>query len=532
MSSFDFFDEIYCINLDIRIDRWEHAQKEFEKLGILNRVIRFSAIKKDDGRVSLIKSNITILKMTKAKVLNKLIKCLEEFFEKVFPIDNIQRLLFAELDKNTNAGLNFLDFLSDLIYVKIMNKDVDPIPSIFDLIAKEKDNIKNLNDLKIFVSKEIKLLVNPILENYEVFFPIDNIQIISKIPPFNEIHFFNRQIDNSYIGKLGKTPTSFENWMRITIEAHGVDHALYISENLIKKYKNFGILKNINFKIIRKNFIIYKNNRKIKSSFSIEHLRLHEITNLDLAKFNELQDFLTNLESNLNQGDFQRTFAITDLLSKIQNTYDFTDQLTFLWMIIETLNENESYIMEISKIFTIIDEIKIIQNFYMYFFRIIMNNWEDFKKDYLSLTKLDNFPQDFTSTNFINSLEILSDALQNNYLKQVMKKFSERSTLSHCKRIELQNLLNLKLLFSVYKYRNQYFHSGTYNLKELRNVIPNLFQKLSFVIELYVSYLIANKNKNFEDFKTKWNSCYESLLIQLKNNTKYSECFPNLLDLL
>lgn len=466
------------------------------------------------------------------KILNSLINFLEELFEKVLPIDTILKLLFTELEKNTNAGLNHLDFLSDLLYVKIMNKNIDPIPSIFDLISKEKDNIKDLNDLKNFISKEFKLLVNPILKDYDVFYVIDKLNIISKIPPFNEIHFFNRIIDNSYIEKLGKTLPSFENWMRITVKAHGVEHALYLSENLIKKYKNFGILKNINFKIIRNNFIIFKNNKKIKSYFSIEHLRLHEIRNLDRSKFKELQEFLTNLESNLNQGEFQKTFAMTDLLSKIQNTFDFTDQLTFLWMIIETLNENESYIKEITKIFTIIDEIKLIQNFYMLFYPIIINNWKNFKTDYLSFSKLVNFPRDFTSTEFINSLEILSGAIQNNYFKQVMKKFSERSPISHCKRIELKNNLNLKLLFSVYKYRNQYFHSGTYNLKELRKVIPNLFQKLSFVIELYVSYLLANKNKNFEDFKTKWNSYYESLLIQLKNNTKYSECFPKLLELL
>lgn len=41
----DFFDAIYCINLDERTDRWKHCLVEFEKLGISDRVIRFSAIK-------------------------------------------------------------------------------------------------------------------------------------------------------------------------------------------------------------------------------------------------------------------------------------------------------------------------------------------------------------------------------------------------------------------------------------------------------------------------------------------------------
>lgn len=42
-NPFDYFDKIYCINLDSRPDRWELAQKEFKKIGILDRVERFSA---------------------------------------------------------------------------------------------------------------------------------------------------------------------------------------------------------------------------------------------------------------------------------------------------------------------------------------------------------------------------------------------------------------------------------------------------------------------------------------------------------
>ena len=44
-NPFDYFDAIYCINLDERTDRWEHSLKQFEKLGISDRVERFSAIR-------------------------------------------------------------------------------------------------------------------------------------------------------------------------------------------------------------------------------------------------------------------------------------------------------------------------------------------------------------------------------------------------------------------------------------------------------------------------------------------------------
>ena len=44
-NPFDFFDEIYCINLDERPDRWEHSCKQFEILEISEKVKRFPAIK-------------------------------------------------------------------------------------------------------------------------------------------------------------------------------------------------------------------------------------------------------------------------------------------------------------------------------------------------------------------------------------------------------------------------------------------------------------------------------------------------------
>ena len=47
-NPFDFFDKIYCINLDHRTDRWKNVQTEFEKLGISDRVKRISAVNRED----------------------------------------------------------------------------------------------------------------------------------------------------------------------------------------------------------------------------------------------------------------------------------------------------------------------------------------------------------------------------------------------------------------------------------------------------------------------------------------------------
>lgn len=48
-NPYDFFDKIYCLNLNESKDRWATVSKEFETIGIDNRVIRLSAPKADDN---------------------------------------------------------------------------------------------------------------------------------------------------------------------------------------------------------------------------------------------------------------------------------------------------------------------------------------------------------------------------------------------------------------------------------------------------------------------------------------------------
>lgn len=68
-SLFDYFDAIYCINLNHRTDRWKAVQKEFEKIWILDRVIRFSAIETpENGAIGCLLSHRAIIQ--KAKEMN------------------------------------------------------------------------------------------------------------------------------------------------------------------------------------------------------------------------------------------------------------------------------------------------------------------------------------------------------------------------------------------------------------------------------------------------------------------------------
>ncbi len=182
MNSFNFFDEIYCINLDYRTDRWEHAQKEFEKVGILKRVKRFSAIKEDDGRVGIIKSNLAIVKMAKSKGLNNVlvfeddVKFIvdnpEKYLKKaIAQIGNLDWALFY-LGANTHEKLikikpnllllkNAYSVHSMAYNKKIYNKFIRKYKKL-NFIKKHQDILDVFLAAKI-QSKQVCLMVNPML---------------------------------------------------------------------------------------------------------------------------------------------------------------------------------------------------------------------------------------------------------------------------------------------------------------------------------------------------------------------------------
>jgi GR25 family glycosyltransferase involved in LPS biosynthesis len=105
-NSFDFFDKIYCINLDERTDRWEHAQEQFKSINILDKVERFSAIKDTDGRIGIIKSNLKILKISKYKNFKNLLIFEDDIQFINNPIENLT--LALEQLKTLNFSLFYL----------------------------------------------------------------------------------------------------------------------------------------------------------------------------------------------------------------------------------------------------------------------------------------------------------------------------------------------------------------------------------------------------------------------------------------
>ena len=65
MSLLDNFDKVYCINLDSRKDRWKECVIEFNKIGILDEVERFSAVKHERGIAGCTLSHYEIIKKCK-----------------------------------------------------------------------------------------------------------------------------------------------------------------------------------------------------------------------------------------------------------------------------------------------------------------------------------------------------------------------------------------------------------------------------------------------------------------------------------
>lgn len=70
-NMFDFFDKIYCINLQKRTDRWQACEAVFNELGITDKVVRFEAsdfsndtsiIEIHRGRCGCAQSHINIIK--------------------------------------------------------------------------------------------------------------------------------------------------------------------------------------------------------------------------------------------------------------------------------------------------------------------------------------------------------------------------------------------------------------------------------------------------------------------------------------
>jgi len=98
----DYFDNIYCINLDRRPDRWLECQSEFKKLNIENQVTRFSAFDMNPGIAGCTRSHYEVIKLAKSKN-EKNILILEDDFSTV--CDNVWSYFDKALEQMSNKNI-------------------------------------------------------------------------------------------------------------------------------------------------------------------------------------------------------------------------------------------------------------------------------------------------------------------------------------------------------------------------------------------------------------------------------------------
>lgn len=123
MQTFDFFDMIVCINLFKRKDRWELALKEFNKLGIEDRVFRISAIEKENAAYGCHLSHAKSLQFAKDLEAENIL-----IFE-----DDVE--FFPNAVENLNQALVELPPDWDMLYLGA-NLDRYPAYQISDHLAK------------------------------------------------------------------------------------------------------------------------------------------------------------------------------------------------------------------------------------------------------------------------------------------------------------------------------------------------------------------------------------------------------------
>lgn len=85
----DYFDAIYCINLEKRKDRWIAAKEEFKKIGIDNKVVRFSAFESQIKHVWCAISHYQIIQIAQQSWYNNVLVLEDDI---IFNLEKIKYL--------------------------------------------------------------------------------------------------------------------------------------------------------------------------------------------------------------------------------------------------------------------------------------------------------------------------------------------------------------------------------------------------------------------------------------------------------
>ena len=91
---FEFFEKIVCINLDERTERWTSALIEFSRVGITDRVSRFSGIKNELGHLGCRDSHLAVIQSALDQQLNNILILEDDIVFSDDCIEVLQRAIF------------------------------------------------------------------------------------------------------------------------------------------------------------------------------------------------------------------------------------------------------------------------------------------------------------------------------------------------------------------------------------------------------------------------------------------------------
>jgi GR25 family glycosyltransferase involved in LPS biosynthesis len=175
----DFFDEIYCINLEDREDRWLEVQEEFKKLNI--KAKRFKAIKNENGALGCKQSHLKIIQEAKDRNLKNIL--IFEDDVKFVTVDDIHLVIDSTLKQLNDLNWNMFYFGASIhpelgIIEKVSNNILKTNfaytthayavnSNVFDYILTE--SLNNNSSIDVFYSEKVvgdlqnSFVINPMI---------------------------------------------------------------------------------------------------------------------------------------------------------------------------------------------------------------------------------------------------------------------------------------------------------------------------------------------------------------------------------
>lgn len=122
LNSIKDIKNVYYINLDSRLDRKNHVEKELEKIGF-KEINRFSAIKMDNGAIGCSMSHLNLLEMAYSKDLDHILIVEDD-------------ILFTNIESFINQFNRFLSVHKDFDVVLLAGNNYPPYTLIDDTCIK------------------------------------------------------------------------------------------------------------------------------------------------------------------------------------------------------------------------------------------------------------------------------------------------------------------------------------------------------------------------------------------------------------